>query len=495
MLVPPDNFGQVELGIYRCSKLVSDNFSFLETLHLRSLVLVDAEKPGRSVTEFVGENNIEVYNLGGLKISNHASSRASKDYGTGDSSQGLSQSQSQSQRQNGEKGIDKDNTGHNSTVSMSDRRSYLASLAAEEHNNNDELVVLDLDSSSKKDKNDEWMLIDRSLIASAFELLLNKNKHSLLLVDSTSTLVGILRKIQKWNFNSIVNEYRIYSGNSSKHNYFAENFLELVQVELLPFEIEQLNYQLSLLLRVTTPKEEKNIMPEQNQDFSKVIKSFKSYSLENSSSSVVDAVVEDVDVDSEDYEDDEDDIDDELLSASPQIPANLLKLAEQRNQEKRDSISTISDGDITPGSSPNVEKISRHNSFSSEMFLSTSRGINISQDRRRSSVSRMSNNRFRSLTQSPGSYSLPRRASFESRSPRFKKFRDYKELKNLSEYDIERIREKYDFKYYKNLAKFLVEFDGVSEIVLKLPPDNKLPEWFIRGRNYWEATMRKLNGI
>ncbi|KAG7191719.1 uncharacterized protein KQ657_002855 [Scheffersomyces spartinae] len=484
MLVPPDNFGQVEKGVYRCSKLVSDNFSFLETLQLRSLVLVDAEKPGRSVTEFVGENNIEVYNLGGLKISNHASSRASKDY-TEDKSEDIKKSPG-------------DNTNNNSSNSnVTDRTERSSGLAA------DDLVVFDLESS-KKDKNDEWMLIDRSLITSAFELILNKNKHNMLLVDSTSTLVGILRKIQKWNFNSIINEYRIYSGNSSKHNYFAENFLELIQVELIPYEIEQVNYQLLQQLRLAsgTPKEEKSgfVCPEQcseqGADFSKMIRSFKSYSLEgndHNNNSIEEVAIGDNE--SEDDIEDEDDIDDELLSASPQIPANLLKLAEQRNQEKSGSISNISDGEITPGTSPNVEKLSRHNSFSSEMFLTNSRGINISQDRRRSSVSRMSNSRFRSLTQSPGSYMLPRRASFESRSPRFKKFRDYKELKNMSEYDIERIKEKYDFKYYKNLSKFLIEFDGVSEITLKLPPDNKLPDWFIRGRNYWEASLRKLNGI
>ncbi|KAM9916820.1 hypothetical protein OXX80_013467, partial [Metschnikowia pulcherrima] len=45
MLIPPDNFGMVEPGFYRCSKLEADHLPFLETLQLKSLILLDVAKP------------------------------------------------------------------------------------------------------------------------------------------------------------------------------------------------------------------------------------------------------------------------------------------------------------------------------------------------------------------------------------------------------------------------------------------------------------------
>lgn len=47
MLVPPENFGIVETGIYRSTKLESENFPFLQTLDLKSIIILDTEKPPR----------------------------------------------------------------------------------------------------------------------------------------------------------------------------------------------------------------------------------------------------------------------------------------------------------------------------------------------------------------------------------------------------------------------------------------------------------------
>ena len=56
MLVPPENFGIVETGIYRSTKLESENFPFLQTLDLKSIIILDTEKPPRSLSNFL-ENN------------------------------------------------------------------------------------------------------------------------------------------------------------------------------------------------------------------------------------------------------------------------------------------------------------------------------------------------------------------------------------------------------------------------------------------------------
>ena len=191
MLVPPENFGLVELGVYRCSKFELDNLPFLETLNLRSIVLLDAEKPPRSLESFLSANNIALYNIGGLKISNHHHT-----------------------------GI---NSGAGDEYEEWRHRKLISDIES-------------IDLSSRDNRNDLWMLIEKNLILRAFELILNRNKHNLLLVDSLLTLVGILRKIQRWNFNSVVNEFRTYAGSSSKNNYFAENLLDLIQLELIPYE-------------------------------------------------------------------------------------------------------------------------------------------------------------------------------------------------------------------------------------------------------------------
>ncbi|CAN3355208.1 protein Oca4p [Diutina catenulata] len=329
MLVPPDNFGLVEPGVYRCTKIDGDNFPFLETLNLKSLVLLDAEKPPRTVISFLETNDVELFNIGEMKVSNH--------------------------QHTGKKG--------------------------------DKLTV------PTRSKNEQWMLLEKNLIVKAFEILLNKDRHNVLLVDSTSTLVGILRKMQKWDFNSILNEYRTYSG--TKSTYYAATFLELVQIELAGYEGEK------------RPAEAADGGLELPQ-----------------------SVWEESDEDEASLSFDDDDIDDEVLSASPQIPANLLKMVEQRKQE-------ISHGPHTPESSP----VSR-GSF---------------QERRRSSVSA---NRFRSA----GSVPKHRGLSFSS-------------MPHAIEYN-----------YYKNSAKS--RFDHVSVIQLRLPPEWKLPEWFIRGRNYWEHYVK-----
>ncbi|KAJ2075503.1 hypothetical protein GGI16_008547, partial [Coemansia sp. S142-1] len=60
--------------------------------------------------------------------------------------------------------------------------------------------------------------------------------HPLLIVCSsgvreTGTLVGCLRKLQHWNFNSIVYEYRSFAGGKGKYTH--ELFIELFDTDLV----------------------------------------------------------------------------------------------------------------------------------------------------------------------------------------------------------------------------------------------------------------------
>ena len=404
MLVLPENFGLVEPGVYRSSKIESENFPFLETLRLRLLVILDAEKPPRSLSSFLESNQIELFNLGGLKISNHHDKEKEKEL----------------------------------------KRIQLQTV-----------------------KTEHWMLIEKNLVLRALELILDKTKHNVLLIDSTATLVGILRKIQKWNFNSILNEYRTFNGHLS--NYYAETFLELIEIELVPAEIEQLN---SLSTKVRDPPRRNNSIEDirWNEDT-------------------------DDEFDDDDQRSfDDEDLDGDMLSASPQIPNNLLKLVE-RKQKTNES--------LTPGTLPkpiNAIRSGRHNSIDvygsrhNSVDLGSrhnsvdlgSRHGSIEISRQNEIFARTSMDKRRSSVDTKR-YSTS--ASLRSHRPLFEL-----NLPNLRRANPLEVRQKYDSKYYHNLHKYAATYDSVSVVKCRLPLELRLPQWFIDGRIAWEERYKALNG-
>ncbi|KAJ1799147.1 hypothetical protein LPJ59_002032 [Coemansia sp. RSA 2399] len=81
-----------------------------------------------------------------------------------------------------------------------------------------------------------WKPVSEELIKEGLECILNSSTHPLLIVCSsgvreTGTLVGCLRRLQHWNFNSIVYEYRSFAGGKGK--YAQELFIELFDVDLV----------------------------------------------------------------------------------------------------------------------------------------------------------------------------------------------------------------------------------------------------------------------
>lgn len=412
MLVPPDNFGLVETGVYRCSKLEAGHFPFLETLQLKSLVLLDAAKPPRTLKTFLDDNKVEIYNLGAMKISNHQNTESTSK-GSGSEQEGLG------------------------TATPKSPKGEI------------ELVLLETPT-----KNDLWMIIERNLIVAAFEILFDKSKHNMLLVDLSLTLVGILRKIQKWNFNSIVNEYRIFTGNASKNNYNVEVFLELIQTELIPYEVELLlkrrdDYsQESLVSKTHRPLAQSRVSLDEGQCTGD----------------------EEDNLSIDDYEEEEDD---DLLSASPQIPANLLKLVEERKSEDKHS----------PGTSPDH----RRGSYALSRNGSMEHAFTVHQRRKSSIDSRYiqkNNTKFRnpsfSLPVSPG-----HRGLFDSH---LRLFRLDKEKHVLEEY--QKVKDKFSYRYYKP-STIGIHMQGLDVIRLRLPAEHNLPEWFIIGRNHWEHSPKR----
>ncbi|CAR28262.1 hypothetical protein ZYGR_0N07560 [Zygosaccharomyces rouxii] len=192
MLVPPANFGIAEEGIYRCSKVETLNLSFIETLNLKTVIFIGGQEPSKFFKESFNEQSIKWYLI---RMSDF--SAAGKPISSGNKSPSVEN----------RKDDHKKHASHSKTSSVDSTKG---------------------DESYHLTDSDDLMLIKGSCIKSAFQLLLNKERHNILLVDRTSIIVGVLRKIQRWNISSIINEYRLFSGKN--RSYFAETFLEILQV-------------------------------------------------------------------------------------------------------------------------------------------------------------------------------------------------------------------------------------------------------------------------
>jgi protein tyrosine/serine phosphatase len=87
-----------------------------------------------------------------------------------------------------------------------------------------------------KSNTNSWRPVPEELIKEGLEVLLNADMHPCLVMcttgfQETGALVGCLRKLQDWNYNSIVVEYRAFAGNKSR--YPIEQFIELFDTDLV----------------------------------------------------------------------------------------------------------------------------------------------------------------------------------------------------------------------------------------------------------------------
>ncbi|TPX31858.1 hypothetical protein SmJEL517_g04919 [Synchytrium microbalum] len=81
-----------------------------------------------------------------------------------------------------------------------------------------------------------WRPVSEELIKDGLELILDKANYPVLVmctsgIHETGIFVGCLRKLQRWNFNSIVVEYRSFAGNKAR--YVNEQFIELFDLDLV----------------------------------------------------------------------------------------------------------------------------------------------------------------------------------------------------------------------------------------------------------------------
>lgn len=81
-----------------------------------------------------------------------------------------------------------------------------------------------------------WDPISEEMVLEALEIILNPRNYPLIIMCNlgrhrTGTIVGCLRKLQKWSLTAIFEEYRRFAG--SKVRVLNEQFIELFDTDLV----------------------------------------------------------------------------------------------------------------------------------------------------------------------------------------------------------------------------------------------------------------------
>eukprot|EP00742_Colponemidia_sp_Colp-10_P003739 GILJ01003979.1.p1 GENE.GILJ01003979.1~~GILJ01003979.1.p1 ORF type:complete len:178 (+),score=14.13 GILJ01003979.1:74-535(+) len=96
-----------------------------------------------------------------------------------------------------------------------------------------EIVLIHLGKEVKKNP---WKPISEEVVLSALDLILDSSQYPIMVMchlgrHRTGTVIGCLRKVQRWNLTSIFEEYRRYAG--SKVRLLNEQFIELFDTDLV----------------------------------------------------------------------------------------------------------------------------------------------------------------------------------------------------------------------------------------------------------------------
>eukprot|EP00124_Ichthyophonus_hoferi_P000816 Ihof_evm2s34 gene=Ihof_evmTU2s34 len=89
-----------------------------------------------------------------------------------------------------------------------------------------------------------WKPLNEEIIKEGLELVLDRLKHPIMVmctfgIHQTGILVGCLRRLQRWNLNSILYEYNMYA--REKGRYMNVQFIEIFDLDLvtLPSNLPQ----------------------------------------------------------------------------------------------------------------------------------------------------------------------------------------------------------------------------------------------------------------
>ncbi len=153
--------------LYRSGQPSSLNFPHLAQLGLKTIIFLAPDQPSQEFLNFVTDQEIEFLHLGSPHWNNHNASRQ---------------------------------------------------------------------TSSKNVNNSQLGLISEELVLDALEIILERENYPILVMCNlgrhrTGTVIGCLRKLQRWNLTSILEEYRRYAG--TKVRLQNEQFIELFDTDLV----------------------------------------------------------------------------------------------------------------------------------------------------------------------------------------------------------------------------------------------------------------------
>ncbi|KAF9925217.1 hypothetical protein BGZ67_008846 [Mortierella alpina] len=209
MLTPPEQFGIVEPGLYRSDTLHPSHFPFIRSLNIKTAILLTPELPSRAMSNFFEENQIRLVDLalGSWKNISGNSNNTSNTTTEGQGGQGGS----------GEPGSASGGTGAGGGTAGSS--SYAVTTPS--------IPAAPFQTSW-------WKPLSEELIKDGLEMVLDAKNYPIIVMDTSGiheigTFMGCLRRLQHWNFSSIIVEYRAYAGNKAR--YVNEQFIELFDID------------------------------------------------------------------------------------------------------------------------------------------------------------------------------------------------------------------------------------------------------------------------
>lgn len=196
LVEPPALFASVAPQIYRSATPTPANHSFLRSLQLKTILSLTAELPSPSLTAFCKKHNIRFLHFG------------LKRWG----SEELLSLNSPS--------IEPDDPLDLSFLHTTQSTSSF-------------LTVLPTHSSPT---------LTEQLVKDSLQILLTSSCHPVLVTDTSGiheigVLLGCLRKLQRWNFATILLEYRHFAGNRARAT--NERFVEMFDTDLVVYPEEE----------------------------------------------------------------------------------------------------------------------------------------------------------------------------------------------------------------------------------------------------------------
>lgn len=81
---------------------------------------------------------------------------------------------------------------------------------------------------------DDWKLTSKGILQDTLKYILDDRNSPILILDTFNFFVGVLRKVQRWSYSSIISEYKMYAGAAA--HYKTETFLEILKVKCIEHE-------------------------------------------------------------------------------------------------------------------------------------------------------------------------------------------------------------------------------------------------------------------